>query len=844
MEEFDSKLGLYSDNNLLTDKLSEKFNSKYVEVQVFKNFSKIDLSKISYLIINLLDDNYNTSELVKAAESVACKIIVLAPHRVDTNNYSKIDSLLNKLIETNLNLGVLLVPEIIGEAVKFNESYVSHNLIMQSLLSDRVKISDPKEIINLISMNKLADEVVKQTFSFGISGQKLLVSGYNKSVQDFIVSFLGIDKEDILNKNDDSGLTTIASTSKKEITLAVSSLISKTKKTLNTSKIIEPEVEILRPKVISNPLVQKKKVVFPLIKLLWPSLILVFFLVLPLLMIIVSAGSLYISAKVIENNSETSTKLIVASRQIATMANKINVGIPIYGEMSNFIVKIATISKELVNMTTVGKDLILKINGDDVFDVQTYADSMSASLDKIHTDINFLQGDIEGQNDYVGRKVRQILIIKNIELSAIKSEIYNLKNLTSRLSEMLGMTAPKKYLVLFQNNMELRPTGGFIGSFALITFEKGRMSQIVVNDVYSADGQLKGHVDPPEPIRRYLGEANWYLRDSNWDPNFKSSAIKAEWFLDKELDQKVDGVISIDLYLIQELLKITGPIYLADFNKTIDSSNLYLTTQSEVEDNFFPGSTKKASFLTALSRSLITEIENLDSKSYPAFFKALYKSLEAKHIQVYLHDAYANEAITGLGYDGGVDMNTVCGIRCVNDNYALVDANLGVNKSNLFIKRSQELNLSINKKYINHELFVTYENSAGTSIGPSGVYKSYTRVIVPNNATVAGVRIYEVNNTFKDLDYDKYDSDNGKEIGFWIQVNPSSVVKTQIVWTLPVESMDQGGELNLNIRKQSGTASDLLKINITEGDLTLTGKASSVYNTTLDKDFSQKMFVK
>ena len=844
MEEFDSKLGLYSDNNFLTDKLFEKFNSKYVEVQVFKNFSKIDLSKISYLIINLLDDNYDASELEKAAESVACKIIVLAPHKVDTNNYSKIDSLLNKLIETNLNLGVLLVPEIIGEAVKFNESYLSHNLIMQSLLSDRVKVSDPKEIVNLISMNKLADEVVKQTFSFGISGQKLLVSGYNKSVQDFIVSFLDIDKEDILNKNDDSGLTTIASTSKKEITLAVSSLISKTKKTLNISKIIEPEVEILRPKVISNPLVQKKKVVFPLIKLLWPSLILVFFLVLPLLMIIVSAGSLYISAKVIENNSETSTKLIVASRQIATMANKINVGIPVYGEMSNFIVKIATISKELVNMTTVGKDLILKINGDDVFDVQTYADSMSASLDKIHTDINFLQGDIEGQNDYVGRKVRQILIIKNIELSAIKSEIYNLKNLTSRLSEMLGMNAPKKYLVLFQNNMELRPTGGFIGSFALITFEKGRMSQIVVNDVYSADGQLKGHVDPPEPIRRYLGEANWYLRDSNWDPNFKSSAIKAEWFLDKELDQKVDGVLSIDLYLIQELLKITGPIYLTDFNKTIDSSNLYLTTQSEVEDNFFPGSTKKASFLTALSRSLITEIENLDSKSYPAFFKALYKSLEAKHIQVYLHDAYANEAIIGLGYNGGVDMNTVCGIRCVNDNYALVDANLGVNKSNLFIKRSQELNLSINKKYINHELFVTYENSAGTSIGLSGIYKSYTRVIVPNSASVAGVRVYESNNTFKDLDFDKYDSDNGKEIGFWIQVNPSSVVKTQIVWSLPVESMDQGGELNLNIRKQSGTASDFLKINIIEGDLTLTGKASSVYNTTLDKDFSQKMFVK
>ena len=68
--------------------------------------------------------------------------------------------------------------------------------------------------------------------------------------------------------------------------------------------------------------------------------------------------------------------------------------------------------------------------------------------------------------------------------------------------------------------MELRPTGGFIGSYAIMTFDKGRLAEIVVNDVYTADGQLKGHVDPPEPIRKYLGEGGWFLRDSNWDPDF------------------------------------------------------------------------------------------------------------------------------------------------------------------------------------------------------------------------------------------------------------------------------------------------------------------------------------
>ena len=156
--------------------------------------------------------------------------------------------------------------------------------------------------------------------------------------------------------------------------------------------------------------------------------------------------------------------------------------------------------------------------------------------------------------------------------------------------------------------MELRPTGGFIGSFGLITFDGGRLSDLTVNDVYTADGQLNGHVEPPLPIKNYLGEASWWLRDSNWDPDFPTSAKRAEWFLDKELGKKVDGVIATDLYPIKEILKVTGSVFLSDYNSTITSENLYETTQNEVQNNFFPGTHKKASFLTALSRSLLGEL--------------------------------------------------------------------------------------------------------------------------------------------------------------------------------------------------------------------------------------------
>ena len=156
------------------------------------------------------------------------------------------------------------------------------------------------------------------------------------------------------------------------------------------------------------------------------------------------------------------------------------------------------------------------------------------------------------------------------------------EKISQRLPYLLGNDKTKTYLILFQNNMELRPTGGFIGSFSLVKFSKGKMVDMPVYDVYTADGQLKGYVEPPTPIRDFLGEANWFLRDSNWDPDFAISAQRAEWFLNKELEIGVDGVVGIDLEIIRSLIKIVGPIKLIDFNQTIDENNMNDVIQKEV----------------------------------------------------------------------------------------------------------------------------------------------------------------------------------------------------------------------------------------------------------------------
>lgn len=844
MQDYDGIVGIYSKVNTLSDKLKEKFEQKYLEVKIFDDFSKVELGHLSYLIINLIDFKERLIDIQTQIKGVECKILVLHPLRVKKTEKFVVDSELSNLITINPNLGVLLVPELLGQSVNYEPLNISHDLIMQSILSERVKVKSDSQLVNTITISKLAERVVRDTFSFGISGQIISIVGPRKGKKTFVNKYLGIDDVNIINTKDETETVDLFSNSSVHIDFSLRLAVKNTKANFEQTTDTKVE-ESLVPEIVKKENVEVRKVLKKKAKNFWKLLlVLVFFALTPVYLIILSTILLAVSFKTALSNTNLSSQLISTSMKVADMGRNISFGNNFIYDTANIIYEISSLGSEGVVLVGAGRQFVNKVTGENTYDLESESNNISASLDKIHTDISFLQSDINELSGFIGNSLRSALSKRNIDVGEYKEKIYEAKNLFSRVSVLLGSEKPQKYLILFQNNMELRPTGGFIGSFGLVTFDQGRMSEIVVNDVYMADGQLKGHVDPPEPIRKHLGEGGWYLRDSNWDPNFPVSAVKAEWFLEKEIGQTVDGVLTIDLYFIKRLLTITGPITLPDFNLTVDSNNLYSLIQSEVEDEFFPGSIKKATILTSLSKSLIEEVETLESDKYAIFFKELYESLERKHIQLYLHDSNSQEAIRNLGYAGDFDLSTDCGIRCIRDGYSLVDSNLGVNKSNLFIKRSHELNLSISKEFIGHELLVNYENTANPAIGNMGVYKNYARVLLPVGAKVGGVRLYDVSGAYSDLEYDLIDTDGRRELGFLVEVLPSTQKTLQIVWNMEDTNLELGGQYNLVVLKQSGTEADKLVVNVRSSDLTLTGRSPSSYNTDLARDFKARLFFK
>lgn len=525
--------------------------------------------------------------------------------------------------------------------------------------------------------------------------------------------------------------------------------------------------------------------------------------------------------------------------------------VPIAGGAFSFPYKASLVLRESIALGKTGlstyddvKQLVEGIVSDRDYNLPLISERTFLTLDTIYKDSSFLEAEI--------RDIRPLAVsvfpqIKNFD--TFRKYILAFGNLTRRLPLLLGSETKKTYLVLFQNNMELRPTGGFIGSFALVTFDKGKLVDTSVFDVYEADGQLKGHIEPPVAIKNYLGEANWWLRDSNWDPDFKISAQRAEWFLEKEFDRQVDGVIGVDLQVVKEILKQTGPLNLTDANMTVDYKNMYEKIQHEVESNFFPGSQKKSTILTSLERAILAKLPSLSSS--PSLGLSVFSLLKEKHVQIYLHDKDSQNAVESVNFDGRAGPGS-CSGNCSNIWFGLVDANLGVNKVNYYIQRGLSFTANVKPTNIDNKLTVKITNTSTQNSPLAGNYKNYMRVIAPSQSYFDKVTTIGSDGT-KSLSLDVSTVNGHVEAGVIVTVAPGETKTFVFSWNL-AQSADfsREGVAQFYLRKQAGTISDPVSIKIElpsnkiytvepTATFTLTSNHEVSYNTDLLTDIAGRI---
>lgn len=463
---------------------------------------------------------------------------------------------------------------------------------------------------------------------------------------------------------------------------------------------------------------------------------------------------------------------------------------------------------------------------------------LKSNYQKITSEVDILTEKIPEWNKPL-KELKEKLIFTALTLKPVKQ-------ILPHTDSLMAKDGTKVYLLLFANNMELRPGGGFIGSFGLLTVKNYTIEGIKIYDVYDADGQLKEHVDPPIAIATFLNQPHWFLRDSAFSPDFYENYLQAKFFLEKELNiNELDGAVLLTTSSIQNLLEATGDLYVPDFKETVNKDNFYIKTQMYAENKFFPGSLQKKSFLTSLMNQMIVQLE---TTSPLKLFEAVKKSFDEKQMVIYVNDPAVQDTFDTL-YWSGRTLKPKCAqdnvANCIVDYLFTVDANLGVNKANFFITKPSSLDITIDEQgKVSHTLTINYKNSSYIDIFPGGRYRNYLQLLLPLDTVVQQI-------TQNDTLIEKYDERNEeyKIIGFMSEVPPQQSKQIKIKYTLPRAIGKGNGIYQLILQKQIGSSNSDFKLSIHLPDnIIVANKNFSplvkgndiIYNTTIVSD---KIFI-
>lgn len=286
------------------------------------------------------------------------------------------------------------------------------------------------------------------------------------------------------------------------------------------------------------------------------------------------------------------------------------------------------------------------------------------------SDAQDLQAQLEGIDvDSLPLEYQAQFISFRDQAETATAALSSLLGSAQEIKDFLGVSSDKRYLLVFQNNAEMRGSGGFFGSYALVDIRDGRIRRLEVpaGGSYDTEAGMKNFIQSPKPL--WLVSPRWYFWDSNWWPDWPTSARSLMWFYEKSGGPTVDGVISFTPDVLADLLRITGPIDMqADYGLTVDADNFWDLIQATVEkDNLIKAYPEEVASLPdspenqpkkiigdlmAKIMDRLPQILSLDNLS--PLLQALEKNLSAKNIMLYFSDPALEAKAARYGFDGAM----------------------------------------------------------------------------------------------------------------------------------------------------------------------------------------------
>lgn len=506
-----------------------------------------------------------------------------------------------------------------------------------------------------------------------------------------------------------------------------------------------------------------------------------------------------------------------------------------------------------------GKSTFVQGSADDR--IQTAVKTMKALLPKvteIAVSVDTLRNEINAINpdrypEKIGKTpVRAQLVATKEVIENAANLFVNAQPLLMNLPKILGEPNEQRYLIMFQNDKELRATGGFMTAYAQFRMVRGKAIMEKADDIYALDAALKKKFTAPREILTFhKGVYNLNIRDSNLSPDFKTSMQSFETLYDSVGGKEaIDGIIAVDTHVFVEALKILGPMYVygREFSADIDKRCDCPKAIYELEDY----STRPVGYVREarkdvigiLLRDLLQKALGVSpSKYWGQLFQMLLTEINEKHVLAYMHDPVTQKAMESFNLGGRImtasETATLLKYKENNgwDYVHLNNSNMAGAKSNMFVSEKVTKDVTVNTDgTILTKFSVDYKNPyPGSDCGlESGglclnaPLRNWVRIYTPLGSTMVESRGVQSPKDNKPVPMDTYDS-LGKTVfeGFLI-VNPLGTAKLELSYTSPVKTSD--GKYRVLIQKQPGTDKQ-------EWTIKLNGKESKKVPLQTDMEF-------
>lgn len=445
---------------------------------------------------------------------------------------------------------------------------------------------------------------------------------------------------------------------------------------------------------------------------------------------------------------EIKTSLFSLNQEIKNLADKIGLMkyLPVLRKFSDAADAAAGLSETAVSLAADadylrenGIQLILKQKGGELI----------ARLERINADIEKIEkfnAELNSESSELGSLSPKLASLSDIfkkNYAPIGFNLHRAKEFLNSLLDMLRSDEDRHILLIFQNESEMRPAGGFIGSFGDLTINRGNLKNIKIDDIYNADRQLETKFLPPKELQSIT--TTWGARDANWFFDFPTSAEKVMSFLEQSEEHlssniKFDGAIAINTKILESLLETTGPIKLENYGQTINSKNFLPIIQYEVEAgrDKKPGENPKR-ILSALSPILMDRLNLLDERQKNRLTEKFGKHLEEKNIMVYFRDWRLADVLENIGIAGSV---LKLPENFSGDYLAVVNANIAGGKTDAFISQHINLKSRISPDgKITNELSITrsHEGNSQKDWWYKMTNKNYLKILAPENSKLKTV---------------------------------------------------------------------------------------------------------